>query len=405
MIRVNLIGSRGRGKGPGGKRPGMQLPTIPNVGILLAILILVAQAAALYMWSDSVKTTADSDDNKIKHLKLELDELNANKAAITELNTEIDKLRSTEGLFQVLFADKRGPVNALSYLSFILLDRNEAETPSEELRSMEAAGWRVAWTAHRAWFNSFRELNGEVTLNGEAMDHEDVAEVQRRLESSPFYRDCRIVFQDKKRDEALGISYVEFSIRASLVYLTDPVVLPGSEAAAAAAAAADADASAGDGGGADGDASGSGDGQGADADPAALAADATGAVPDVYFPRVQVDADSPPADPDAGDPDTGDADSAGAAAENDAAAQGDAKADAGKDARAKATDDDASAAPAPAKEEPVVPKPAEPEAPPRLGAPPKTDDLPPPGRGPLPQAPNGGRPPQADQSGDRPVAE
>lgn len=403
MIRVNLIGSRGRGKGPGGKRPGMQLPTIPNVGILLAILILVAQAAALYMWSDSVKTTADSDDNKIKHLKLELDELNANKAAITELNTEIDKLRSTEGLFQVLFADKRGPVNALSYLSFILLDRNEAETPSEELRSMEAAGWRVAWTAHRAWFNSFRELNGEVTLNGEAMDHEDVAEVQRRLESSPFYRDCRIVFQDKKRDEALGISYVEFSIRASLVYLIDPVVLPGSEAAAAAAAAAEADA-----GGADGDASGTGDRQGDDADAAALAADATGAAPDVYFPRVQVDADNPAADPDAadtaGESDTAAQDDAKAntAAQDDA--QDDAKADAGKDVRAKATDD-AAAAPAPAKEEPVVPKPAEPEAPPRLGAPPKTDDLPPPGRGPLPQAPNGGRPPQADQSGDRPVAE
>lgn len=399
MIRVNLIGSRGKGKGPGGKRPGMQLPTIPNVGILLAILILVAQAAALYMWSDSVKTTADSDDNKIKHLKLELDELNANKAAIAELNTEIDKLRSTEGLFQVLFADKRGPVQALTYLSFILLDRNEAETPSDELRSMEAAGWRVAWTAHRAWFNSFRELNGEVTLNGEAMDHEDVAEVQRRLESSPFFRDCRIVFQDKKRDEALGITYVEFSIRASLVYLIEPVPVPGAEGAAAAgtdADAAGADGTAGD-AGTEGDAQADGDAT----DPSGLPAAVSAATPDVYFPRVQVDAGSAPADPDA----------SGAAAIDDATATDDAatddataKADAGRDARSK-TADDASATPEPAKEEPVVPKPAEPEGPPRLGAPPKTDDLPPPGRGPLPQAPTGGRPPQADQSGDRPVAE
>lgn len=383
MIRVNLIGSRGKGKGA--KRPGVQLPTIPNVGILLAILILVAQAAGLYMWADSVKTTADSDNSKLMRLKAELDELNANKVVITELQGEVDKLRSTEGLFQVLFADKRGPVNALSYLSFILLDRNEAETPSDELRSMEAAGWRVAWTAHRAWFNSFRELNGEVTLNGEAMDHEDVAEVQRRLESSPYFRDCRIVFQDKKRDDALGLSYVEFSIRASLVYLIDPVPVPG--AAPVAGAGTDADATGGDGGaGGDADAAG---GDGASADPDALPAAVSATGLDVYFPRVSVDIGT-----DDGASTDSDASTDAATGTSDAVA---------KDTKASAATADA-AAPAEAAA-PVVPKPAEAEGPPRLGAPPKTDDLPPPGRGPLPQAPTGGNPPQAEQSGDRPVAE
>jgi hypothetical protein len=290
----------------------------------------------------------------------------------------VDKLQSTEGLFETLFADKRGPVGALSYLSFILLDRDEAATPSDELRAMEAAGWRVSWVAHRAWFNSFRELSGEVTLNGEAMDHQDVAEVQRRLESSPYFRECRIVYQDKKRDETLGITYVEFSIRASLIYLIDPATP--AEPEVAAAGATDADATGGDGGAdaTDGD---------SDNDGTDLAAEATPVVPDVYFPKMTVEVVAGE-DQDAGT--DGDATNADAAADADAKAK-------------KPAEPDVEAA---AKDEPVVPKAAEaPQAPPRLGAPPATDDLPPPGRGPLPQAPTGGAPPAAEQTGDRPTAE
>jgi hypothetical protein len=357
----------------------MQLPTIPNVGILLAVLILVAQTAALYIWSDSVGTEADQYNSKLVRLQAELDELTKTKEAIVELQTEVDKLQSTEGLFETLFADKRGPVGALSYLSFILLDRDEAATPSDELRAMEAAGWRVSWVAHRAWFNSFRELAGEVTLNGEAMDHEDVAEVQRRLESSPYFRECRIVYQDKKRDETLGLTYVEFSIRASLIYLIDPVTP--AEPEVAAAGATNADATGGDGGA---DAS-DGDNDGTD-----LAAEVTPVVPDVYFPKMTVDVVSGEG-PDTGTSDAGtDGDAANATADADAKAK-------------KPAEPDVQAA---AKDEPVVPKAAEaPEGPPRLGAPPATDDLPPPGRGPLPQAPTGGAPPAVEETGDRPTAE
>jgi hypothetical protein len=376
MIRVNLIGSRGSTASKG-KRP-MQLPTIPNVGILLAVLILVAQTAALYVWSDSVGTEADQYNSKLVRLQAELDELTKTKEAITELQTEVDKLQSTEGLFETLFADKRGPVEALSYLSFILLDRDEAATPSDELRAMEAAGWRVSWVAHRAWFNSFRELAGEVTLNGEAMDHQDVAEVQRRLESSPYFRECRIVYQDKKRDETLGITYVEFSIRASLIYLIEPAVPAVPEAAAAGAP--DADATGGDGGAdaTDGD---------ADHDGTDLAAEVTPVVPDVYFPKMTVEVVAGEGD---------DAGTDGDVPGTDDAAQADAR------AKKSAEPDEK----APAKDEPVVPKAAPaPEGPPRLGAPPATDDLPPPGRGALPQAPTGGAPPAAEQTGDRPTAE
>jgi hypothetical protein len=376
MIRVNLIGSRGSTAAKG--KRSMQLPTIPNVGILLAVLILVAQTAALYIWSDSVGTEADQYNSKMVRLQAELDELTKTKEAIVELQAEVDKLQSTEGLFETLFADKRGPVGALSYLSFILLDRDEAATPSDELRAMEAAGWRVSWVAHRAWFNSFRELSGEVTLNGEAMDHQDVAEVQRRLESSPYFRECRIVYQDKKRDETLGITYVEFSIRASLIYLIDPATP--AEPEVAAAGATDADATGGDGGAdaTDGD---------SDNDGTDLAAEATPVVPDVYFPKMTVEVVAGE-DQDAGT--DGDATNADAAADADAKAK-------------KPAEPDVEAA---AKDEPVVPKAAEaPQAPPRLGAPPATDDLPPPGRGPLPQAPTGGAPPAAEQTGDRPTAE
>jgi hypothetical protein len=119
----------------------------------------------------------------------------------------------------------------------MLQPRAEAETAADELKAMEAAGWRVAWDARKAWMTSFREANGEVTLTGEALGHEDVAEVQRRLESSPYFRTPKLVFQEKKRDDKLGVNFVEFSIRASMVYLIEPM-RPAEPAAAEGAAEA-----------------------------------------------------------------------------------------------------------------------------------------------------------------------
>lgn len=238
LIRINLIDRPGGAakRGKGGKL-ALNLPDIPNVGILLFALLLVMEGAAFFLWQTSASDEATRATSRLALRKKEISELETTKQAIVATQAEVTKLESQKVVFDVLLAEKAGPVGALHYLSFMLQPRAEAETAAEELKAMEAAGWRVAWDARKAWITSFREANGEVTLTGEALGHEDVAEVQRRLESSPYFRMPKLVFQEKKRDDKLGVNFVEFSIRASLVYLTEPLRPPESPAAEEAAEA------------------------------------------------------------------------------------------------------------------------------------------------------------------------
>lgn len=248
MIRINLIGG-GAGKKSRKGGAGLRLPDIPNVGILLFVLFLVMELAVFYLWQNTASEEATRAKSQLERRKLELVKLEENKKAIAQATDEIKKLRSQKAVLDELFAEKDGPAGALQYLSFILQPRQQHETPTADLVAFEAAGWHVGWDARRAWITSYRETGGEVTIQGRALGHEDVAELQWRLESSPYFREPKLVYQEKKRDDQIGITFVEFSIRASLVYLIEPMNPTKPEEAAAAGNGADAGST--DGGAAD----------------------------------------------------------------------------------------------------------------------------------------------------------
>ncbi len=217
MIRINLIGiSKGRKR-----RVGM--PDIPNVGVLLFVLLLAVEGAVLYSWQANAEEKARNVSQKLNRYKHELESLKKTNEQIGKLRKEVKELKKNTWLFDELTADKIGPVNALSYLSWILQERDEATHPTEELKQMEAAGWQVGWDANRAWFTSIREAKGEVTISGNAIDHSDVAEVLRRLESSAHFREVRLMFQEVKSIETVAKKYVDFTLKATLIYLIEPV--------------------------------------------------------------------------------------------------------------------------------------------------------------------------------------
>ena len=261
MIRINLLGRSG---GKKGKRGGFSLPRIPNVGLLLALLVLVIEGAAAFQWSQQANEAANRAEAKVRKAKDEVEELTRIKTELDGLKTKIEEAKKESVVFDELFAEKVGPANALTYLCFILAPRREAEMPGDDLKQMELAGWRVNWPGERAraWLTSVKEHNGDVTIMGQAIDHSDVAEVQRRLESSAYFRMTKLVSQEIKASQALGVNYVEFTIHGTLVYLIEPVKTEApAEVPPDGAPPADADAT-GDGGAA-ADVDASGDGQGA----------------------------------------------------------------------------------------------------------------------------------------------
>ena len=249
MIRINLLG---RNKGQKGGKRSFSLPRIPNVGLLLALLILVIEGAVAFQWSQQAAEDANKLESKARKLKEEVDDYGKIKTEADELKHKLEDGNKEKLIFDELFAQKIGPADALTYLAFILAPRKEAEVPGDELKQMELAGWRVNWPGEktRAWLTGIHEKEGEVTLIGGAVDHGDVAEVARRLESSAHFREMKLVSQERKVDPVLGVPYIEFTIRGSLIYLLDPYKVPGEtpEGEAPPEAAAAGDATAGDGG-------------------------------------------------------------------------------------------------------------------------------------------------------------
>ena len=232
MIRINLIATT---KGKRRVRPGM--PDIPNVGVLLFVLLLVIESAVLYSMHASASEEAQRYAQKLRKVKRDLDGAKKIHAQLTAVRKEVGRLRTQALLFEELEAEKKGPVGALSFLSFILKPRDEASHSADELKRMEAAGWRVSWDANRAWFTFLSEQQGVVTLRGAAIHHDDVAEVLRRLESSAYFRDVKLVWQERRHHLQLNRDYIVFTLKSDLVYMVEPYLTADQRAEKEAAAA------------------------------------------------------------------------------------------------------------------------------------------------------------------------
>ncbi len=225
MLRINLVGAPAQ-RGGKRKRRTASLPDVPNLGILVFALLLVIEFAALYTWHAQASEKATSLSTRLRRAKTELDAAKRIAADMAVLQKDIQELEKVALLFEELDGEKRGPLGALSFLSFMLKVRDPKVVPTSELKLLEAAGWRTRWEATRAWFTSIREADGEVTLMGEAINHEDVAEVLRRLESSAHFRNVQLAFNEKRKDGRLDMEIVQFTIKATLIYLVEPYLSP-----------------------------------------------------------------------------------------------------------------------------------------------------------------------------------
>ncbi len=225
MIRINLLGAPAQ-KGGKRKRRTASLPDVPNLGILIFVLLLVMEFAALYTWHAEASERATSLGTRLRRAKTELDAAKRVAADMAVLQKDIQELEKVSLLFEELDGEKRGPLGAFTFLSFMLKVRDPKVVPTSELKLLEASGWRTRWEANRAWFTSIREAEGEVTLMGEAMNHEDVAEVLRRLESSAHFRNVQLAFNEKRKDGRLDLEIVQFTIKATLIYLVEPYLSP-----------------------------------------------------------------------------------------------------------------------------------------------------------------------------------
>lgn len=207
MIRINLIGTKVK---PKAKAPSAQL--------YVYLGLFLAEAILLFLWYQMLSSDLEASEKKAKEATAKVETLKKVKEEWEQWQVEKADYERQAAVFERLRAGQVGPAMMLQYLSYALTRVPDLPTFAEEIKAQELAGWNPRWDPARVWLKRLEERAGVMSFYGEAVDHEDVAEFYRRLESSEFFHTVEPGIQTRKISAELGIKMVEFAATAGLRY-------------------------------------------------------------------------------------------------------------------------------------------------------------------------------------------
>ncbi|NOZ02636.1 MAG: PilN domain-containing protein [Deltaproteobacteria bacterium] len=217
MIRINLIGSKAKPKA-----------AAPKGHIFLFVGLILVEAVFLFVWYQMLSSDLEAATKRTKDATAKIADLKKVKQSWEKWQVEKADLARQTAIFESLRSDQLGPPNLLQYLSYVLAPVDDSPVSSDELKAQELVGWNPKWDPRRVWLTSMSESSGVLTIHGRAIDHEDVAEFYRRLESSDYLQHVEPGLQVRKVSPQIGIKYVEFTVTAEINYS-----VPGTSALAA----------------------------------------------------------------------------------------------------------------------------------------------------------------------------
>lgn len=207
MIRINLIGTKVKPKA-----------RAPSAQFYLYLALFLVEVIFLFVWHQMLLSDLESTTKKTKEAIAKIETLKQIKESWEKWQVEKADLDRQAQVFETLRAGQVGPPNMLQYLSYILTRIPDTPDHAEEIKAQELAGWNPRWDAGRVWLRRIEERGGMLTIRGEAVDHEDVAEFYRRLDASEFFVNVEPGLQMRQVSPELGIKYVDFTVTAGLQY-------------------------------------------------------------------------------------------------------------------------------------------------------------------------------------------
>lgn len=216
MIRINLL-------------PTRDAPRRQAAMVQLAVfgVILVAAAAVIFtldtIQRDRVASQRRANsviENRIERIRRQIQDHD-------EIRARIEEIESKQVVIDQLIAGRTGPTFVLIELAKVL-SRNGSPSIDHDrymdiVRRSPGQAYDPNWDGRRLWLGSFVEENREVTLHGDALSHEDVAELLRRLTLSDYFYDVTLVTTQMAHDAGssgptMAAGIISFEIRCRLRY-------------------------------------------------------------------------------------------------------------------------------------------------------------------------------------------
>ena len=80
------------------------------------------------------------------------------------------------------------------------------------LRRDPNAGYNPRWNPRRLWIEQFNEKKQKISIRGKAKDHDDVAELLKRLTLSRYFENVQLKRNVQTRDGKLGLKVIRFTL-------------------------------------------------------------------------------------------------------------------------------------------------------------------------------------------------
>jgi type IV pilus assembly protein PilN len=139
-----------------------------------------------------------------------------------EIKAKLKELRDREEAIQKLQAARTGPTSTLLELAHVLTlgrgptaDRDKLE---QLKRDNPAEVYNANWDPRRLWLTSYQESERTVKLGGLARDGEDVSELERRLKTSDYFADVKLLPGAKITDVTTHQDLFRFELSAKVRY-------------------------------------------------------------------------------------------------------------------------------------------------------------------------------------------
>ena len=180
MIRINLLPVRQTQK-----RQTIQQQLLAGAAmVVVTIIVCIVWAATVSNTFDKKIATKKRKESELAQLQKiigEVNEFNATKKELQEKLRIIDELRKS----------KSGPVRAMDDLA--------TEIPN------------------RVWITSFIETGGSVTIEGQAIDHEDVSALMKALQKSKYFSGVRLGYSQAAAQQR-NVTLYSFRITCQVNY-------------------------------------------------------------------------------------------------------------------------------------------------------------------------------------------
>ncbi len=209
MIRINLLPIKQDRRREAGR-----------IQFYIGLVVLLVEALVCFWIHTNLGNKVDEQNNKNMSVKAEVNNIQRGIQDRKAIVAEIAKYEKRQAAIESLKDARVGPVFVMLELSKIIslgggpqIDNTRYQ---EMLKTDPTAGYEEGWDYRRLWIDEFSENQRKVSITGQGLTHEDVAEFLKRISLSDFFVSSKLISTD--------LSKPTIKSKTLAKTVTDPVV-------------------------------------------------------------------------------------------------------------------------------------------------------------------------------------